>query len=105
MESLLDCKRYECNDVCAGATSCGMCNSLRNPWVIPSADEEAGEVPKAFVVKKPEAVVTADELMAYVAERVAPHKKIRRLEFIGQVPKSASGKILRRVLIEQERAR
>lgn len=73
--------------------------------VIPSADEEAGEVPKAFVVKKPEAAVTADELLAYVAGRVAPHKKIRRLEFIGQIPKSASGKILRRVLIEQERSR
>jgi acyl-coenzyme A synthetase/AMP-(fatty) acid ligase len=43
--------------------------------------------------------------MAYVAERVAPHKKIRRLEFIEAVPKTASGKILRRVLVEQERAR
>ena len=43
--------------------------------------------------------------MAYVAERVAPHKKIRRLEIIDQIPKSASGKILRRVLVEQERER
>jgi acyl-CoA synthetase (AMP-forming)/AMP-acid ligase II len=73
--------------------------------VIPSADEEAGEVPKAFVVLKPGASATAEELMAYVAGRVAPHKKIRRLEFIEQIPKSASGKILRRVLIERERAR
>jgi acyl-CoA synthetase (AMP-forming)/AMP-acid ligase II len=72
--------------------------------VIPSADEEAGEVPKAFVVLKPGAAATADELMAFVAERVAPHKRIRRLEFVEQIPKSASGKILRRVLIEQERA-
>ncbi|NPA06312.1 MAG: 4-coumarate--CoA ligase family protein [Chloroflexi bacterium] len=69
--------------------------------VIPSPDPEAGEVPKAFVVKK--ADVTADELMAYVAERVAPYKKIRRLEFVDQIPKSPSGKILRRVLVEQER--
>ena len=40
-----------------------------------------------------------------VAERLAPHKKIRFVEFIKQIPKSASGKILRRVLVEQERAR
>jgi acyl-CoA synthetase (AMP-forming)/AMP-acid ligase II len=74
--------------------------------VIPSPDEEAGEVPKAFVVRKADATdVTPEELMAYVAERVAPHKKIRQLEFIEAVPKTASGKILRRVLIEQERAR
>jgi acyl-coenzyme A synthetase/AMP-(fatty) acid ligase len=70
--------------------------------VIPSPDEQAGEVPKAFVVLRDEA--TAEELMAHVAERVAPHKKIRRLEFIGAIPKSPSGKILRRLLVERERA-
>jgi acyl-CoA synthetase (AMP-forming)/AMP-acid ligase II len=70
--------------------------------VIPSPDEEAGEVPKAFVVLKNPA--SADELMAFVSERVAPHKRVRRLEFIDTIPKSATGKILRRVLIEQERA-
>ncbi len=70
--------------------------------VIPSPDEEAGEVPKAFVVLKGEA--TADELMAFVAERVAPYKKVRRVEFIEEIPKSLSGKILRRVLVERERA-
>jgi len=43
--------------------------------------------------------------MAYVAERVAPHKKIRAVEFIDQLPKSATGKLLRRVLVERERAR
>lgn len=73
--------------------------------VIPSPDEEAGEAPKAFVALKPGATATADELMAFVAERVAPYKRIRRLEFIAQVPKSPSGKILRRVLLERERAR
>jgi acyl-CoA synthetase (AMP-forming)/AMP-acid ligase II len=70
--------------------------------VIPSPDEEAGEVPKAFVVLKNEA--TPEELMAHVAEHVAPYKKIRGLEFIDQIPKSAAGKILRRVLVERERA-
>lgn len=71
--------------------------------VIGVADEEAGEAPKAFVVLKGDA--SADELMSYVAGRVAPYKRLRSLEFIQQVPKSASGKILRRVLVEQERAK
>jgi acyl-CoA synthetase (AMP-forming)/AMP-acid ligase II len=73
--------------------------------VIPAPDEEAGEVPKAFVVLKLAAAATAEEIMAYVAGRVAPHKRIRRLEFTDQIPKSASGKILRRLLIERERAK
>jgi len=70
--------------------------------VIPSPDDEAGEVPKAFVVLKSQ--VTAEDLMAFVAARVAPYKKVRRVEFVEQVPKSPSGKILRRVLVERERA-
>src|SRR5688572_10417801 len=75
--------------------------------VVCKADEEAGEVPKAFVVLKPDEAsraTTAQALMAFVAERVAPHKRIRHLEFVDQIPKSASGKILRRVLIDKERA-
>ncbi len=75
--------------------------AVANVAVIPSPDEEAGEVPKAFVVLHGEA--TAAELMAYVADNVAPYKKIRRLAFVDQIPKSASGKILRRLLVERER--
>jgi acyl-CoA synthetase (AMP-forming)/AMP-acid ligase II len=71
--------------------------------VIPCHDDEAGEVPKAFVVLKRDA--SAEELMEFVAAQVAPHKKIRALEFIDQIPKSLSGKILRRVLVEKERAK
>lgn len=71
--------------------------------VIPIPDEEAGEVPKAFVVLKGNA--TPDELMDFVAERVAPHKRIREVEFLDQIPKSVSGKILRRVLVQAERER
>jgi acyl-CoA synthetase (AMP-forming)/AMP-acid ligase II len=71
--------------------------------VIPSPDEEAGEVPKAFIVLKAGQQATAETLMEFVAGKVAPHKRIRRLEFIQQIPKSASGKILRRVLVQQER--
>ena len=71
--------------------------------VIPCPDDEAGEVPKAIVVLKQP--VKADAILEYVAERVAPHKRIRYLEFVHQIPKSPSGKILRRVLIENERAK
>ena len=60
-------------------------------------------MPKAFVVTRGQ--VTAEELMAYVAERVAPTKRVRRLEFIDVIPKSPSGKILRRLLVERERSR
>jgi acyl-coenzyme A synthetase/AMP-(fatty) acid ligase len=70
--------------------------------VIPAPDQEAGEVPKAFVVKKGD--VTEQELMDFVAARVAPFKKIRQVEFIDQIPKSASGKILRRILVQKDRA-
>jgi benzoate-CoA ligase family protein len=70
--------------------------------VIASPDDDAGEVPMAFVVLRSPA--SADELMRYTADRVAPYKKIRRLEFIEQIPKSPSGKILRRILMERERA-
>jgi acyl-CoA synthetase (AMP-forming)/AMP-acid ligase II len=71
--------------------------------VIPSPDEAAGEVPKAFVVLK--SPVAPEDLMRYVAEQVAPHKKIRLIEVIDEIPKSASGKILRRKLVERERAK
>lgn len=73
--------------------------------VIPSPDPEAGEVPKAFVVLKPDIPASAEDLMDYVAERVAPYKKIRRVEFVQQIPKSPAGKILRRILVQQERER
>jgi acyl-CoA synthetase (AMP-forming)/AMP-acid ligase II len=76
--------------------------AIAEACVIGVADEEAGEVPKAFLVKKGE--IGADEVMAWVAARVAPHKKVRAVEFVDQLPKSATGKLLRRVLIERERA-
>ncbi len=70
--------------------------------VVPVPDDEAGEIPKAFVVLKPGASLDAEsapaELMSFVAASVAPHKKIRLVEIIDQIPKSASGKILRRLL-------
>jgi acyl-CoA synthetase (AMP-forming)/AMP-acid ligase II len=76
--------------------------------VVRRADEEAGEVPKAFIVLKPDATskaTGADAIMAWVAERVAPHKRIRHLEFIDQSPTSAPGKTLRRLLVDMEKTR
>jgi acyl-CoA synthetase (AMP-forming)/AMP-acid ligase II len=70
--------------------------------VVRSPDEEAGEVPKAFVVAR--TPLEAEEVMAFVAERVAPYKKVRRVEFVDEIPRALSGKILRRVLIERDRA-
>jgi acyl-CoA synthetase (AMP-forming)/AMP-acid ligase II len=64
--------------------------------VIPIADEQGGEAPKACVVCTEE--LDADELMAWVGERVAPYKRIRAVEVVDEIPKSASGKILRRLL-------
>jgi acyl-CoA synthetase (AMP-forming)/AMP-acid ligase II len=65
-------------------------------------DEEAGELPKAAVVLKPGHAVTAEALIQFVHDRVAPHKRVRAVVFVDQIPKSASGKILRRVLVAQE---
>ena len=62
-------------------------------------------MPLAFVVLREGRQADADELMAFVAERVAPYKKLRELRFVESIPKTASGKILRRTLIEEERAR
>ena len=71
--------------------------------VIPSPDDEAGELPKAYLVRKE--AVSEQAIMDWVAERVAPQKKIRLVEFVDEIPKSLSGKILRRVLVDRERAR
>jgi 4-coumarate--CoA ligase len=69
--------------------------------VIGVADDEAGEIPAAFVVLRPGVEATAEEIQQFVAERVAHYKQIRRLTFIEAVPKSPSGKILRRVLRDE----
>lgn len=64
--------------------------------VVPKADPQAGEIPKAFVVLRDPVIEEA--IMDWVAEQVAPYKKIREIEFIDAIPKSPSGKILRRQL-------
>jgi acyl-CoA synthetase (AMP-forming)/AMP-acid ligase II len=76
--------------------------AIADAAVIGLADEDAGEIPKAFVV--PSGPLTPDEVTAFVAEHVAPYKKVRAVELIDEIPKTPSGKVLRRVLIERERA-
>jgi len=66
---------------------------------------DGNEVPKAFVVPMAGVELTVEDVMEYVAARVAPYKKIRQVEFIEAVPKAASGKILRRELRAREAAR
>ena len=68
--------------------------------VVRRHDALAGEIPKAFVVLQSPA--SAQELMAWVAGRVASYKRIREVEFTDRIPKSPSGKILRRLLVEQQ---
>jgi len=60
-------------------------------------------VPKAFVVIKEGQSPTAEEIMEFIAGQVATFKRIRQVQFVDSIPKNASGMILRRVLIEQER--
>ncbi|KAK7350694.1 hypothetical protein VNO77_09572 [Canavalia gladiata] len=68
--------------------------------VVPYPDEDAGQIPMAFVVRKPGSNITADQVMEFVAKQVSPYKKIRRVSFINSIPKSPAGKILRRELVD-----
>lgn len=79
--------------------------SIADAAVIPVADEEAGEIPKAFIVLKTGIEISEGGIMEWVAEHVSPQKRIRKLEFVDTIPKSLSGKILRRVLVEKERSK
>jgi acyl-CoA synthetase (AMP-forming)/AMP-acid ligase II len=76
---------------------------LTHPQVADAAvvglpDEEAGEIPAAYVVLRQGADTTAADIQRFVADNVASYKQVRKVTFIDAVPKSASGKILRRVL-------
>jgi len=72
--------------------------------VIAKPDEEAGEVPKAYVVLRAGfEQQSADELMGWVNDKLATYKNVHEVEFINAIPRNPSGKILRRILKEQER--
>jgi 4-coumarate--CoA ligase len=66
--------------------------------VVGRPDPDAGEIPVGFVVLKPGHDATDAELLEFVASQTASYKHLRRLSFIDAVPKSPSGKILRRML-------
>jgi len=71
--------------------------------VVGKPDALAGEVAKAYVVLKDGCTLREDELIEFCKQRVAPYKKIREVQFISEIPKTPTGKILRRVLRDKER--
>ena len=75
--------------------------SVADAAVIGRPDEEAGEIPVGFVVLRPDHQATESEIREFVAEQVATYKQLGRVVFVDSVPKSASGKILRRILRDQ----
>ncbi|GAA3460903.1 4-coumarate--CoA ligase family protein [Saccharothrix longispora] len=78
--------------------------SIADAAVVGVRDAEGEEVPKAFVVLQPGASLDAEGVMSFVAAQVSPHKKVRVVEFIEAIPKSAAGKILRKDLRAREAA-
>lgn len=79
------------------------CEGVADAAVVGEADADGDEVPTAYVVRRDGPAgerLTGPEVLAHVAARVAPHKKLRRVEFTDSVPRSVSGKILRRRLRE-----
>jgi long-chain acyl-CoA synthetase len=71
--------------------------------VVGKPDPMVGEIPKAFILLKDDAKATEDEIMGFVKEKVALYKAIREVEFRKELPVSAAGKVLRRVLQEEEK--
>jgi len=70
--------------------------------VIGKPDSVAGEIPKAYVMLRGGAEATEEELIKFVAEKVAGYKRIREVEFVDMIPRSIAGKVLRREFIERE---
>lgn len=77
--------------------------SVKECAVVGRPDPRVGEVPKAYVVLKDGCRPCADEIIAFCAQKVAPYKKVREVEFIDQLPKTPVGKVLRRLLRDRNR--
>ncbi|MDQ2795658.1 MAG: AMP-binding protein [Actinomycetota bacterium] len=79
--------------------------AVREAAVVGVPDEYRGETVKAFVSLKPGESVTEESLIAFCKERIAAYKYPRQIEFVEELPKTASGKILRRELRDREASR
>ncbi|WP_347312387.1 AMP-binding protein [Defluviimonas sp. SAOS-178_SWC] len=77
------------------------CPGIVDAAVVGQPDDDAGEVPVAFLVRGPGAATTEGDVANYLEDRLAHYKQVRHIYFVNAIPKSASGKILRRVLKAQ----
>ncbi|XP_002285920.1 probable CoA ligase CCL5 [Vitis vinifera] len=68
--------------------------------VIPFPDKEVGQYPMAYINRKAGSNLSESAVMDFIAKQVAPYKRIRRVAFVDSIPKNASGKILRKDLIQ-----
>lgn len=73
-------------------------DAVADAAVVGVNDADGEEIPKAFIVRQPGVELSAEDVMSFVASKVAPYKKVRRVEFIDVIPKSSAGKILRKDL-------
>ncbi|PIA37130.1 hypothetical protein AQUCO_03000005v1 [Aquilegia coerulea] len=75
--------------------------NIMDAAVIPVEDEEAGQIPMAYVVRATDSELTEEQIIQFIAGQVAPYKKVRKVGFINAIPRSAAGKILRKQLVTQ----
>ncbi|KAG0631933.1 hypothetical protein M758_1G291500 [Ceratodon purpureus] len=101
VDRLKEMIKYKAHQVAPGELEAVLLKHPRilDAAVIPFPDDEAGELPMAFVVKREGSDLNESEVMSFVGKLVAPYKKVRKVEFINAIPKSATGKILRKELI------
>ncbi|KAI3499540.1 hypothetical protein L1887_35343 [Cichorium endivia] len=73
--------------------------------VVPYPDEDAGQIPMAYIVRRPGSKINEAQIMEIIAKKVSPYKKIRKVAFINAIPKTPAGKILRRELVKHALSR